>query len=277
MKRDMLLLIFAFLSVVVNQYTSSTPNYCLTLCQENPRIRKNIYRASDQERQLFYQALNEELNEQGSIIQILEKVAEVKLEQEDATDLFWLRTYLITVQRRLQLKHNDVKLLYWDFSSEGSPQAKLKGQSKILNGKFLGGKEVDNCWRFKKIDRYSTDVSLNPDNNCIERIPFAEILNMLKIDTKTILKSKNFEEVNFHIRKLWPRKQNDIWIPFQLQDPLFLFYMTYLDKLYTDWQIHNPTKANYALNHSGTRLPDFGLPIKQIIDRTTRLCYSYEY
>ncbi|KAJ9071019.1 hypothetical protein DSO57_1001267 [Entomophthora muscae] len=51
--------------------------------------------------------------------------------------------------------------------------------------------------------------------------------------------------------------------------------MAFVDKVFTDWQRSSSTKQKLALDPGDTLIPHFNVPLSQVINIDTRLCYSY--
>ncbi|KAJ9074798.1 hypothetical protein DSO57_1002645 [Entomophthora muscae] len=252
---------------ILDEVTNSLP-LCL---DENMYERKNIYDTTSDERQAFFDGF--QAVAQGPELQQIVELVENKDISHDDMDVFWLRALLHLFEKAMQAKVTNAKLPYWD-SVRDYPWT---DSNRVDSSSLLGGFSKGTCWILTRFPKYKAMSTQEWDKTCIER-NFKDINSFLvdKTIVKLYMEYETFTEIHAKLVELWPKKVNGKWVPLNPKDPLFYVHMAFVDKLFTDWQNMKPINKKLARNPPDTLIQHFNVPIKQVINLNTRLCYSYK-
>ncbi|KAI0240251.1 hypothetical protein L0F63_000184 [Massospora cicadina] len=224
--------------------------------------RKNILLSTQREFLEYAEAFSKMAQRKDSGWHQLSQIMREKLQKRTMYDAFWLRLFLFKVEKLMQKFNPNVML--------------LEPKNQLL--RVFGGVPNGECWILKGFNLYRAVSYRNWDKTCIKRHT-KEINSFLK-SSQTIdnyfISALDITFLHDQLRDLWPNVTNNEFIPYQPEDPKFLAHMTFLDKIYFDWQMRNRDLANYALVPPDTLIHPFNVSLKQVVNTCNRLCYSYQ-
>ncbi|KAJ9074791.1 hypothetical protein DSO57_1003069 [Entomophthora muscae] len=196
--------------------------------------------------------------------------------QNTAISLEWNRVYLFQAEKILKEVDPSISLPYWDLADTGSyPTSASEGSdaTSALSEDWFGGEKVGECIN---LSRFTF-----PDAVCIVRhIGPYDFTFPEPVFVKGLAGSSTYSDLVKDVLSFSPKVYSKanvlVSYPFQPADPLFLLYAAAIDRIWMGWQIKNPEKYRHILVDSDTVVEPWQIPIRQIVDPFTRLCYTYQ-
>lgn len=192
----------------------------------------------------------------------------------------WHRWFLHSMQLTFDKICPGVIVPYWDWSQDSrSPQSSVPMSDQMYGG---AGGCIHN-------GRFSGINSTVPDAHCVYRNNNTNIGPFYSSEqVESIIRSsttyaqihtsiENNPHGNFHVSV--GGDQGDMSYMYSCNDPLFFAHHGYVDLIWHEWQLRNPTLANsYGDDVSvAEKMQPFGVEVQAVFDTTAYpFCYTYD-
>lgn len=257
----------------------------LPQCLGHVEVRKNLRDMSPGELDRYFGAVKK-LNEgpKPTRWDMYANIHQQQYSKIHSTPLFlaWHRMMLYAIERDLRVHEPNVTIPYWDWTSF----AQNPRSDPVFNQRLFGsnGHVKTSCVSDGAFNNFSVYYwhSGKKDSHCLTRRqnvfqrPFTShnVIDRNYLDLESISEFAEAIEGVPHATV-----HNNIGGEFSGQtspgDPLFYSHHAFIDKLWFDWQNrHNASYNDYHVSLSQNLLP-WNIPIKEVIDPVSSLCYKY--
>ncbi|ORX82792.1 Di-copper centre-containing protein, partial [Basidiobolus meristosporus CBS 931.73] len=247
--------------------------------------RKEIHQLTDQERNSFIDAVVR-LKSDGTYNRLVESHINSFPYAHSTPGFFpWHRQFLKQFEMALQQIDSRLSVPYWDWTLD-SQAPELSKVFQWFGGNGAGPRR---CVEDGPFANWQIEI---PERSCLRRTfnlqskiaPFyaPEVINQI------ISNSDTYEELREAIEggphgTVHMGVNGDMSRMGSTNDPLFWLHHSFVDKIWTEWQIAHPAQASeyHGINahnkeeaSADDTLPPFGIPVSAILDHR-KLCYEY--
>ncbi|KAJ1925823.1 hypothetical protein IWQ60_004310 [Tieghemiomyces parasiticus] len=255
----------------------------------NPIVRKEIRQLTQGERDAFFNAVKT-LQSQGQFDKFpADHLQNSPTIHGNAIFLPWHRRYILEFERALRRINPSVTLPYWDWTMDSQDPA----ASQVLTGNFVGGNgEGDSkCVATGPFARYNMNV---PNRHCLRR-DFnrgnsisswwpVESMRVMTNDAQSYRDLREGLEFGQH-GNVHLGVRGDMEAMYAPNDPIFFLHHAMCDKVWSVWQLQDPTNRVYMYDgedHQGRSVTlDDTLPalpgrVGDMMDQYSQnVCYEY--
>lgn len=153
----------------------------------------------------------------------------------------WHRYFLRKLELALQEFSPDVMLPYWDWTQSNSQDLEISPWKEIFGGRDNAGGKFDTGWNYERNDNgnWTTDFSLLPTMDQI----LTELSAITYRDYRRV-EGLNDGEMGSHVHA-HPWVGGNMSSGDSPKDPLFYLHHCNLDRLWSIWQLNNPSADQY--------------------------------
>ncbi|KAJ9066020.1 hypothetical protein DSO57_1013678 [Entomophthora muscae] len=195
----------------------------------------------------------------------------------------WHRRFLRNYELALQAIDPTIIIPYWDWTID----SQAPEQSTVLSSSYFGGngRSSDNCLDEGPFSGWNSTI---PDMHCLKRQYNSDDMITAFYSPEAIeailSQSTTYDQVHTSIEG-GPHgavhngiggDDGDMIFMYSPNDPIFYAHHAFIDLLWNEWQIRNPSLANTYTGESTDNMIPFNVPVSSVFNtKASGFCYTY--